>query len=45
MHISSLEALDPQTTRDEALHLLLKLETKWIHNFLTLIVLDASPEH
>ena len=32
MRFQILEALDPQTTRDEALELLPKLETKWINN-------------
>ena len=32
MRFQILEALDPQTTRNEALELLPKLETKWINN-------------
>ena len=37
MRFQILEALDPQTTRDEALELLPKLETKWINNLQTLL--------
>ena len=37
MRFQSLEALDPQTSRDEALELLPKLETKWINNPQTLL--------